>query len=338
MVSDQEIAEGVETVLRQSGPNDVTSVNGVIQQLNEAKLGLDLSHKAGFIQGPDQLPPPPLRSTATPTPTSERPFCPPHQPQHHYHHHLNSSPNNFLPILPSTPTTNAPEPHSFQQPPPPQQLRPQAQLQPPAVKHGPWLRMPLKVALQKRPKRRFGFLLRLLEPREEVGQGVLTKSVCVSPELQAVVEPALPRTEQLWAYIRKNNLQDPSNKRKIICDDALRVVFETDCTDMFKMNKLLAKHIIPLGPNKESTQAKRLKLEAKSTTDSTEPQPQPQPQPQPGSPTDPLNSTVILCDAKLHEASWMRKHFCSGVATRCAWGPLPSGPLLMDFVWSGLKV
>lgn len=28
-----------------------------------------------------------------------------------------------------------------------------------------------------------------------------------------------------------------------------------------------------------------MKLEAKSTTDSTEPQPQPQPQPQPGSPT-----------------------------------------------------
>lgn len=55
--------------------------------------------------------------------------------------------------------------------------------------------------------------------------------------------------KQLWAYIRKNNLQDPSNKRKIICDDALRLVFETDSTDMFKMNKLLAKHIIPLEPS-----------------------------------------------------------------------------------------
>lgn len=54
--------------------------------------------------------------------------------------------------------------------------------------------------------------------------------------------------KQLWAYIRKNNLQDPSNKRKIICNDELRLVFETDCTDMFKMNKLLAKHIIPLEP------------------------------------------------------------------------------------------
>lgn len=54
--------------------------------------------------------------------------------------------------------------------------------------------------------------------------------------------------KQLWAYIRKNNLQDPNNKRKIICNEELRLVFETDCTDMFKMNKLLAKHIIPLEP------------------------------------------------------------------------------------------
>lgn len=62
--------------------------------------------------------------------------------------------------------------------------------------------------------------------------------------------------KQLWAYIRKNNLQDPSNKRKIICDDALRVVFETDCTDMFKMNKLLSKHIITLGPKSMLTLCK----------------------------------------------------------------------------------
>ncbi|CAN1220735.1 Upstream activation factor subunit spp27 [Linum grandiflorum] len=84
------------------------------------------------------------------------------------------------------------------------------------------------------------------------GAGGLNKLCGVSPQLEAVVgHPALPRTEivrQLWAYIRKNNLQDPSNKRKIICNDALRLVFETDCTDMFKMNKLLSKHILPLDP------------------------------------------------------------------------------------------
>lgn len=54
---------------------------------------------------------------------------------------------------------------------------------------------------------------------------------------------------QLWVYIRKHNLQDPANKRTIICDEALRSVFETDSTDMFKMNKLLSKHILPLDPS-----------------------------------------------------------------------------------------
>ncbi|XP_010448900.1 PREDICTED: SWI/SNF-related matrix-associated actin-dependent regulator of chromatin subfamily D member 1-like [Camelina sativa] len=103
------------------------------------------------------------------------------------------------------------------------------------------------------------------------GPGGLNKVCWVSPELQVVVgEPALPRTEivrQLWAYIRKNNLQDPSNKRKIICDDALRVVFETD---MFKMNKLLAKHILPLDPSKDSGQAKRAKAEVDTKNETTE--------------------------------------------------------------------
>lgn len=88
------------------------------------------------------------------------------------------------------------------------------------------------------------------------GPGGLNKICRVTPELQAIVgEPTMARTEivkQLWAYIRKHNLQDPNNKRKIICNDELRLLFETDCTDMFKMNKLLAKHIITLEPTKNS--------------------------------------------------------------------------------------
>ncbi|KAF0895983.1 hypothetical protein E2562_018122 [Oryza meyeriana var. granulata] len=96
------------------------------------------------------------------------------------------------------------------------------------------------------------------------GPGGLNKVCGVSPELQAIVgEPTMARTEivkQLWAYIRRNNLQDPNNKRKIICNDELRLVFETDSTDMFKMNKLLAKHIRPLEATKDSNRdSKKLK-------------------------------------------------------------------------------
>lgn len=52
--------------------------------------------------------------------------------------------------------------------------------------------------------------------------------------------------KQLWVYIRANELQDPENKRKILCNDELRGLFGVDSTDIFKMNKLLSRHIWPL--------------------------------------------------------------------------------------------
>jgi len=99
--------------------------------------------------------------------------------------------------------------------------------------------------------------------RKRGGPGGLNKICAISPELQTIVgETAMSRTQivkQLWAYIRQNNLQDPDDKRKIICNDELRVVFETDTTDMFKMNKLLAKHITPLDPKDQLHEVKRMK-------------------------------------------------------------------------------
>ena len=57
----------------------------------------------------------------------------------------------------------------------------------------------------------------------------------------------LPRTEvtkKLWAYIKKNKLQDPKNKRMIKADDALKVVFGGKATvNMFEMTKLVSKHL-----------------------------------------------------------------------------------------------
>ena len=57
----------------------------------------------------------------------------------------------------------------------------------------------------------------------------------------------LPRTEltkKLWAYIKKNKLQDQKNKRMIKADDALKPVFGGKATvNMFEMTKLVNKHL-----------------------------------------------------------------------------------------------
>ena len=49
--------------------------------------------------------------------------------------------------------------------------------------------------------------------------------------------------KKLWEYIRQNELQNPSNKKEIICDDALRAVFAVDKIDMFRMNKVLGQYV-----------------------------------------------------------------------------------------------
>jgi hypothetical protein len=47
-----------------------------------------------------------------------------------------------------------------------------------------------------------------------------------------------------WAYIKTKDLQNPGNKREILCDDALKAVFEgKDKVTMFEMNKLLTPHL-----------------------------------------------------------------------------------------------
>lgn len=74
------------------------------------------------------------------------------------------------------------------------------------------------------------------------------KPMTVSAELAAVVgQGPLPRSEvvkKLWVYIKKNNLQDPSNKRNINADDNLKKVFGGKATvNMFEMTKLVSKHL-----------------------------------------------------------------------------------------------
>ena len=74
------------------------------------------------------------------------------------------------------------------------------------------------------------------------------KPVTPSGTLSEIVgSKPIPRTEvtkKLWAYIKKNGLQDQKNRRMIKADDKLKAVFGGKATvNMFEMTKLVGKHL-----------------------------------------------------------------------------------------------
>ncbi len=73
------------------------------------------------------------------------------------------------------------------------------------------------------------------------------KALKPTPELAAVIGPdPVPRTEatkRLWEYIKANNLQNPANKRNILCDAKLKAVMGKDEVTMFEMTGLVGKHL-----------------------------------------------------------------------------------------------
>jgi upstream activation factor subunit UAF30 len=78
-------------------------------------------------------------------------------------------------------------------------------------------------------------------------KGGFAKEYLLSPPLAAVLDVTqLSRPQvvkHLWDYIKGNELQNPKDKREIMCDDGLRAVFGCDKIDMFRMNKVLGMHL-----------------------------------------------------------------------------------------------
>ena len=79
-------------------------------------------------------------------------------------------------------------------------------------------------------------------------RGGIAMMVSPSAALAAVVGAAqLTRaelTKKIWAYIKKNGLQDSKNRRNINADDKLKAVFGGKGTvNMFEMTKLVNKHV-----------------------------------------------------------------------------------------------
>lgn len=75
----------------------------------------------------------------------------------------------------------------------------------------------------------------------------LQKPLQPSKELAAIVGSApLPRGQvvsKVWDYIKKENLQNPKNKREIMADAKLEPIFGKKSVTMFEMNKYLAQHL-----------------------------------------------------------------------------------------------
>eukprot|EP00741_Cyanophora_paradoxa_P015399 tig00020878_g14863.t1 len=83
------------------------------------------------------------------------------------------------------------------------------------------------------------------ERKKRKPSGGLAKLCALSPSMAAFLGvDRLPRTEvvkRIWAYIKEKELQDPKDKRNIICDETLSAAFKgAKKMTMFSMNKLLS--------------------------------------------------------------------------------------------------
>ena len=75
----------------------------------------------------------------------------------------------------------------------------------------------------------------------------LTKPMKLSADLADIVgKKEASRAEcvkQLWAYLKKNNLQDPENKQFFTPDKKMAKVFGTERMRCFSMTKFLTPHL-----------------------------------------------------------------------------------------------
>ncbi|MCC7226688.1 MAG: SWIB/MDM2 domain-containing protein [Burkholderiaceae bacterium] len=71
----------------------------------------------------------------------------------------------------------------------------------------------------------------------------LTPSATLAAVIGAAAVPRTEVTKKIWEYIKKNNLQDPANKRNINADDKLRPLFGKEQVSMFELTKIVSTHL-----------------------------------------------------------------------------------------------
>jgi chromatin remodeling complex protein RSC6 len=72
----------------------------------------------------------------------------------------------------------------------------------------------------------------------------MTPSASLGAVIGAGAQPRTEVTKKIWAYIKKNKLQDAKKRTLINADDALKVVFNgKKQVSMFEMTKLVSGHL-----------------------------------------------------------------------------------------------
>ena len=100
----------------------------------------------------------------------------------------------------------------------------------PVAKKKAAAKKPAKKKIKRKPNPSF---MRPLQPNAMLGAVVGNKPL-----------PRTQVTKKIWAYIKKNNLQDTQNKRMINADDKLKAIFDgKKQVSMFEMTKLVNKHM-----------------------------------------------------------------------------------------------
>ena len=115
----------------------------------------------------------------------------------------------------------------------------------PAAKKAPAKKAaPKKAAAKKAPAKKAA---KKAPAKKRTPNAAFMKPLTPSPQLAAVVGSSpLPRTEivsKLWAYIKKNKLQDAVNKRMVNADAKLKDLFGKAQVSMFEMAGLIGKHV-----------------------------------------------------------------------------------------------
>ena len=103
-----------------------------------------------------------------------------------------------------------------------------------------------KAAAKKAPAKK-AVAKKAAPAKKRTPNAAFMKPLTPSPQLAAVVgNQPMPRTEvvsKLWAYIKKNKLQDSVNKRMVNADSKLRDIFGKAQVSMFEMAGLIGKHV-----------------------------------------------------------------------------------------------